>query len=261
MSCRNVFLVAGMGFAAGLTSFSAGAARTVSVYDTISFVGITASPSEPMKCVDLYVVNSMTLGGLLARIRYDPAVLTPVLSHQPWYADELRHDTIGRALPYDGSIVVRQIEPGALKIVFLPLIGVDARLPVGAGPVVRVYFNLLPGAPLGGSLLTPIDAGYDINRFSTPQGFMVVPTLVAASVDVAALPYQPGDVDGSGFIEIPDPIYLGEYMFLSGPAPQPPNSGDVNSDCSINIADVVALVEHVLLSGQPPRPGCVQCRY
>ena len=63
-----------------------------------------------------------------------------------------------------------------------------------------------------------------------------------------------GDFDDNGYINILDIIFLVEYKFKGGPAPDPPESGDVNSDGLVNILDIIALIEYKFKGG--PEPDC-----
>ncbi|MEZ5357804.1 MAG: M28 family peptidase [Candidatus Zixiibacteriota bacterium] len=66
--------------------------------------------------------------------------------------------------------------------------------------------------------------------------------------------YTTGDANGDGTINIGDPVYLINYIFKGGPAPDPIESGDANCDGSPNIGDAVFLINYIFKSGPPP--GC-----
>ncbi len=55
-----------------------------------------------------------------------------------------------------------------------------------------------------------------------------------------------GDADGSGGIDIDDPVYLIHFIFRNGPAPvcHEVMSGDPTADCQVDIDDVVFLIYH-----------------
>ncbi|MDH3890185.1 MAG: M28 family peptidase [candidate division Zixibacteria bacterium] len=61
------------------------------------------------------------------------------------------------------------------------------------------------------------------------------------------------DADGAG-PNIADLVYLVDYMFNSGPAPQYPESADFDGDDQITIADLVTLVDFMFNDG--PAPVC-----
>jgi len=67
-----------------------------------------------------------------------------------------------------------------------------------------------------------------------------------------------GDVDVSGNITSADIIYLVNYVFKSGPEPQPCVAvGDVNCTGDVTSADVIFLVNHTFKSGPEPCTVCV----
>jgi hypothetical protein len=61
-----------------------------------------------------------------------------------------------------------------------------------------------------------------------------------------------GDVDSDGSITIADVVFLIDYIFTGGAAPQPLSVGDVDCSGSINIADVVYLINYIFSGGSAP---------
>ena len=61
-----------------------------------------------------------------------------------------------------------------------------------------------------------------------------------------------GDVDDSGEIDIDDVVYLIEYIFGGGPAPDPIEKGDVDCSGGVDIDDVVYLINYIFGGGPPP---------
>jgi hypothetical protein len=68
----------------------------------------------------------------------------------------------------------------------------------------------------------------------------------------------PGDADRSGHVDVADAIYLINYIFIGGSAPNPLNVGDINGDCRLNIADVVYLISYLFRGGASPAAGCME---
>jgi hypothetical protein len=64
--------------------------------------------------------------------------------------------------------------------------------------------------------------------------------------------YVCGDANGDGNINIGDAVYVSEYIFHSGPPPDPLEAGDANCDGSINVGDVVYIHNYVFCGGPPP---------
>lgn len=69
--------------------------------------------------------------------------------------------------------------------------------------------------------------------------------------------YLCGDLDGSGDIDIADAVYLVNYIFSGGPAPNPMAAGDTDCDGAITIADAVVLVNYIFAGGAAP---CATCK-
>jgi hypothetical protein len=61
-----------------------------------------------------------------------------------------------------------------------------------------------------------------------------------------------GDATGDGIVDIADVVYLINYLFTSGPAPDPLWLGDCNCDGVVDIADVVYLINYLFIGGPPP---------
>jgi hypothetical protein len=74
---------------------------------------------------------------------------------------------------------------------------------------------------------------------------------------VTGLHYLPiGDFNSDGSIDVGDVIFLIDYLYASGPAPDPLELGDVNCDNTVNIADVIYLINYLFTNGPPPPVGC-----
>jgi hypothetical protein len=67
-----------------------------------------------------------------------------------------------------------------------------------------------------------------------------------------ARPYVCGDANGDDQISIADAVYMINYVFTGGPAPDPLEAGDANCDGTLNLADAVFIVNHIFAGGPPP---------
>jgi hypothetical protein len=63
-----------------------------------------------------------------------------------------------------------------------------------------------------------------------------------------------GDADGDGDVNVADAVFLINYIFKDGPAPDPLEAGDANCDGEVNIGDAVFLIDYIFKGG--PEPGC-----
>jgi hypothetical protein len=63
-----------------------------------------------------------------------------------------------------------------------------------------------------------------------------------------------GDANGDGHIDVSDPVYLINYIFGGGPAPNPTVRGDADCSGAVDISDAVFLVIYIFAGG--PVPHC-----
>jgi hypothetical protein len=63
-----------------------------------------------------------------------------------------------------------------------------------------------------------------------------------------------GDCNGDGAIDVADVMYLINYLFIGGPAPDPLWFGDANCDEAVDVADAMYLINYLFIGGSPP--GC-----
>jgi hypothetical protein len=68
--------------------------------------------------------------------------------------------------------------------------------------------------------------------------------------------YDCGDVNTDEQIDLRDAVFLINYIFVGGPAPQLLSLADVNCSGSINIADCVYLIRYIFSHGPAP---CAEC--
>jgi hypothetical protein len=77
------------------------------------------------------------------------------------------------------------------------------------------------------------------------------PTM-ALPVMLTVSSYMCGDANGDETVDVADAVYLINYVFKSGPAPDPEASGDSNADGAVDVADAVYTINYVFKSGPPP---------
>jgi hypothetical protein len=65
-----------------------------------------------------------------------------------------------------------------------------------------------------------------------------------------------GDVTKDGTIDASDVVYLLNYLYKSGPVPDPLRLGDLTEDCTVDASDIVFLINYLYKSGLPPGRGC-----
>jgi hypothetical protein len=65
-----------------------------------------------------------------------------------------------------------------------------------------------------------------------------------------------GDVNEDGTVDVTDVIFVINYIFVEGSAPNPLALGDASGDCVVDIADVVYLLNYLFNRGPMPEWGC-----
>jgi M6 family metalloprotease-like protein len=65
-----------------------------------------------------------------------------------------------------------------------------------------------------------------------------------------------GDADANGFVNISDAVYLINYIFGGGPAPNPEAAGDADCNGFVNISDAVYLINYIFGGGAAPCAAC-----
>jgi hypothetical protein len=76
------------------------------------------------------------------------------------------------------------------------------------------------------------------------------------SMSVVGINFTRGDCDGSGEIDIDDVVFLVNYIFSGGPAPDPFVAGDVDCSDDIDIDDATYLIAYIFSGGPPPPDVC-----
>lgn len=64
--------------------------------------------------------------------------------------------------------------------------------------------------------------------------------------------YPNGDGNDDGNVNVADAVFIINYVFKFGPAPNPVLAGDANCDHGVNVADAVYLINRVFKNGPPP---------
>ncbi len=61
-----------------------------------------------------------------------------------------------------------------------------------------------------------------------------------------------GDANGDNQLNVGDAVFLINYIFKGGPAPNPVEAGDANCDGQVNVGDAVYLIAYVFSGGSEP---------
>jgi hypothetical protein len=71
-----------------------------------------------------------------------------------------------------------------------------------------------------------------------------------------AAEYLCGDVNDDEAVNVGDAVFLINYVFKGGAAPDPECVGDTNGDGSANVGDAVYVINYVFKGGPEPMEGC-----
>ncbi len=141
----------------------------------------------------------------------------------------------------------------------------------GSGELYQLAFEFSAGIGTGNPPLSP-GSGTIINLRFVPggdAGTVTFDTLTIADettlLEAGYVSYQPhvvpgsvttgflcGDCDGNGSVNVSDAVYIVNYVFKGGPAPEPLEAGDVDLGGSVNIGDAVYLVNYIFKGGPTP---------
>lgn len=127
----------------------------------------------------------------------------------------------------------------------------DTAVVAGSGILAKIIFEISDSASVGDTFwieetIIPTDESLLV---STSWGSFE-PFYVAGCVTVE--PFRAGDVNKNGAINLGDIIYLVNYLYKGGPAPNPSRLGDATSDGITNLVDLVFLVNYVFKGGPGP---------
>jgi hypothetical protein len=208
-------------------------------------LGIASADPGDTLSLPLFFENTLPATGITFKIVFD----STLLSIQ-------NVETIGTRLE-SWTQVHSIIKPGALFLHAMPVyFDTLPSLPAGFGTLVKINFIVSAQVPVG--IVIPIEFQNDpywqsywghYNAYTQDGMDFIQPTTVSGWILTGLLR---GDVNRDGVISMADIVYLINYLFIGGPAPDPLELGDVNCDGVVNGADVVYLINYLFIGGPPP---------
>ena len=146
-------------------------------------------------------------------------------------------------------------------------LSIDAACTIDTGGIV-IYTDTITGLVLsGGSETIASFASWQVGPDTGVTYNVYVNTLatgdlnedndtVSKQVMSMAEQFICGDANGDQSVNVGDAVYVINYVFKSGPAPEPLASGETNCDGSVNVGDAVYLINYVFKSGHAPCAAC-----
>jgi subtilisin family serine protease len=148
------------------------------------------------------------------------------------------------------SVVLRGEAPTTHKVAleFWPYrtTGSNPLMP-GEGTVAKLWFSATGSGTVAFDTITLIGYSYNFKNHYV-DGYL--PEFRPFTVQVG----MRGDANNDGTVNIGDAVYLVNYIFKGGPAPDTDYLGDANGDESVNIGDAVYLIDYIFHGGPPPPP-------
>lgn len=116
-----------------------------------------------------------------------------------------------------------------------------------------------PDDGLYGATIPPIRQEISVNYYLRAEditGAVVHDPSIAPDAayryQILPFPYICGDANGDESINVSDAVYIINYVFVGGGAPDPLESADANCDSSVNVSDAVFIINFVFVGGNPP---------
>lgn len=138
------------------------------------------------------------------------------------------------------------------QTILLTLRNTSNPLEPGDGLLANMYFRLDTTAAIGDTMVidTAIISGNYLSYSSILGDY--VPDFQIGGIYVVEPLW--GDANRDGNVSVSDVVYLINYLFKGGPAPNPLNIADANCDGDISVSDAVYLINYLFKGGPPP--GC-----
>jgi len=217
------------------------------------------------------------IDGFVASVIYDNAILTlnPPSETFGWYSGlntdfGLSPDTIEFFLVNLNPVVAPGIgwASFAAQFDFLPPFNGQT---LGAGngqSLLRFPFSVVNDPTLLGTT-TIVELSNDYgppgspptaNLVVVPPGLGIFPIREDCEIQFLDLPsFKRGNVNGDLVLNLADAVFVINWLFASGPAPQCLDAGDANDDSGTDISDAIYMINYLFASGPalpPPFPDC-----
>ena len=124
----------------------------------------------------------------------------------------------------------------------------------GSGLLANMYFTLDSAVSIGDTLeVDTAIIGSSYLNYTSILGDYVPHFQVGGIYIVEPLC---GDADRNGNLTVADVIFLVNYLFKGGPAPNPLYIGNCDCDGAITVSDAICLINYLFKGGPPPDCNC-----
>ncbi|MEE9442497.1 MAG: dockerin type I repeat-containing protein [candidate division Zixibacteria bacterium] len=233
--------------------------ESISINDTIRISPFTATTGAENIPLNIEFSNLETVSGLQARLIYDTAIFNPVFLDPQSDTITLAYELLNRCQNYissGGVVETQRREPGEILIRFLPDMDLNAKISSDSEPIIRLFLDVKNDAPLGETNIAFAEDAYDKNELGDTTGASIFPTLIDGLVTIEELTFICGDANGDGVVDGDDPQYIIDFIFNSGPPPDPMEAADANCDGSVNVGDALYLIQYLQNNGPEPCANC-----
>ncbi len=216
--------------------------------DTLFSPNISIFPGNTFLEVEIHAANAIPVNYFYIPIEYS-ATFSLVYDS---------FNTVGCRTEYFDNVQEVHSDPSDnRRYIFVSI--QDQSLPIlepGSGPILKLYFTIPSAISADKSASINVDGystGYSdkLPFFNSPfTSDRYAPVTKEGIISILAC----GDLDLTGAINILDVVYLINYKYKGGPAPDPLESADVNNDTLVNILDIVYLLNYKYKDG--PEPEC-----
>jgi hypothetical protein len=150
-----------------------------------------------------------------------------------------------------------EITTGVLSVGAVWFPPVSEMPPAGSGILAKLVFDVLATTETTTDLVFTTYQGAP-SVYTGTDGQNRYPDTTDGTVTIIEVQYVCGDANNDGGVDISDAVFLIQYIFAGGPAPNPLCLGDANGDGAVDISDCVYLIQYIFAGGSaPPQPpGC-----
>jgi hypothetical protein len=197
-------------------------------------------------CGNVYVLEAWTdsSGGQYFAISTDIVDFNVYSNNEHWvhYADYVLVDPGGIYFKIynESGTLIRTVKPGVLEYSGPTLTWWDGKNNTGQSVASGNYLMKV----------SAVSVYADINEPGNPPADSVTKEGWVCNVHPNDIL---GDVNSNLTVESADIVYLINYLFKGGPAPDPYWKGNVNGDCKVSVGDTVYLINYLFKGGPVPQ--------